>query len=68
VAFEDDSGVAFGDDRGRDFEDDSGGHSRESGNPGSISSFLLIPILTSQAFLPLHKHEIITLILMCASI
>ncbi|HXK70305.1 MAG TPA: hypothetical protein PK455_03230 [Caldisericia bacterium] len=29
---------------------------------------LLIPILTSQAFLPLHKHEIITLILMCVSI
>ncbi len=50
----------------KDFGDDSGGHSRESGNPGSISSFLLILILTSQAFLPQHKHEI-TLILMCAS-
>ena len=57
--FEDDSGCAFKDDSGRTFKDDSGGHSRESGNPESISSFLLILILTSLCNSATIKHKYI---------
>ena len=55
----DDIGVVFGDDSGCVFEDNSDGHSRESGNPESISSFLLILILTSLCFSATIKHKYI---------